>query len=268
MRARPDQIGCRWTRDRLLPATEELGGLAPTDPAERRLINAHLERCGDCRDYLESLRDALGALEMAAAEPPVDPRSPSLWPALEARIEAESRRSAAVPPSLWSRLSSRTLPPNVRTALRRTARRFEVPRDEWPTRLTHRPSAIGPGLAVAAALLIVLTAQPRIQAWRADSEVQIAAAEEPLVILVEVPSPTPPAPSRVEFLETIEPEERIEEPSVTTIGVESLARNTAPPSPAPTDEPAEPRTDSVRRYDFDLERGVPMPRGAHTGAAY
>jgi len=267
MRPRPNQIGCRWTRDRLLPPTEELGGLAPTAPGERRLIDAHLERCGDCRDHLESLRGALAALELAAADSPVDPRSPSLWPALEARIAAEARRAEAIPPSRWARLSSRALPPSLRATLRRTARRLEVPRDEWPTRLTQRPMVVGPGLAAAASLLIVLTAQPRIQAWRADSEARIAEAEAPVAIFVEEPNPAPPTPARVEFFEMMEPGE-VEEPSASTIGVESLARNTAPPSPVPTDPSAEPPSDAVRRYDFDLERGVPMPRGAHTGAAY
>jgi len=271
MRPRPDPIGCRWTRDRLLPLVDEPGGLAPSrlGSAERHLIDAHLEGCGDCRDYLESLRGALGALELAAAEPPVDPRSPSLWPALQARIAAEARRAESAPPTLWARLSSRTLSPNLRAAFERAARRLEFPRDEWPARLTQGASALGPGLAAAAALLVLLTAQTRLQAWRADSESRIAEAEAPLAIFAERPSPAPMVPARVEFFEVIEPGE-LNKPSKlgVGVGVEGLARNTASPSPIPADPSAETASDAAPRYDFDLERGVPMPRGAHAGAAY
>lgn len=242
IRPRPNQIGCRWTRDRLRRTTEERGGLAARRPAERRLIDAHLQRCDACRDYLGSLRGALEALELAAAESPVDPRSPSLWPALEARIAAEAHRSEAIESRPWSWFG-------------------------WSSR------ALSPGLAAAAGLVILLTAHPRLQAWRADSESRIASAEAPLPAPVERgrPLPTLPSTARLDFLEVIEPDD-LDEPSRSDVGVEGLARNTAPPSPNPVDRAIESAAAEdagvAPRYDFDLERGVPMPRGAHVGASY
>lgn len=232
----PNQIGCRWTRDRLRRTTEERGGLAPSRLAERHLIDAHLQRCGDCRDYLESLQSALAALESVAAEPSIDPRSPSLWPALEARIAAEGRASETASPRPWSWL-------------------------DLPARM------LSPSLAGAAALVILLTAHPRLSAWRADSESRIAAAATPLPAPVERPEP---ARARVELFKAIEPPGALDEPSRSDLGVEGLARNTAPPSPNPVDQAIESTTDAdhAPRYDFDLERGVPMPRGAHAGASY
>lgn len=269
MRPGREPIDCGWTRDRLPLLAEEEGSAAPSgvgpSPAERRLIAAHLNRCGGCRDHLGSLRGVLDVLERAAAESPVDPRSPSLWPALEARIAAAESRPSA-PPSVWARLSSRALPPELRAALERTARRLEFPRDEWPTPLTGGRLTIAPGLAAAAALLIALTVVPRLQSWRADSEAGIAAAEAPLPSLAGPPRPAA-LPDRVDLLEVVEVGEA-DESRASAIGSESLAQNTTPPSPPRADESAETPADAVRRYDFDLERGVPMPRGAHIGAAY
>jgi len=271
MRPRQEPINCGWTRDRLPLLAEKEGSAAPPpggpSPAERRRIAVHLERCGSCRDHLGSLCGALDVLERAAAESPVDPRSPSLWPALEARIAAAEAR-AADPPSVWGRLSSRALPPELRAALERTTRRLEFPRDEWPTPLTGGSPTLAAGLAAAAALLIALTVGPRLQSWRADSEARIAEAEAPLPILA---GPSRPAalPTRVDLLEVVEVGGEADESPASAVGAESLAQNTAPPSPPHAEHrSAETPDGAVRRYDFDLERGVPMPRGSQTGVAY
>lgn len=88
---------CRWVRLRLpLAAGDDLVG------PDRRWVERHLARCEECRGRLESLRAALGALQTAAAEPPVaeSPAAP-IWPELQRQIR-ESRRPA---PTRWAGLA-------------------------------------------------------------------------------------------------------------------------------------------------------------------
>lgn len=210
MKPKPEPIDCRWTRGRLASMTG-----TEAEPREDRTVAAHLARCAGCRDHLESLRGALAVLELAAAESPVDPRSPSLWPALQARI-------AAAEAEIETGRTRRTVPLAVRGA---------------------------PGLAAAAAILAAMIAGPALRSWRADSEARIAAAKTPL-----------PAPAaRVDPLEIVG-----DEPPEAAVNDDSLAQNTPRPNPRPPGRSA----DAAQRYNFDLERGVPMPRGAQTGATY
>jgi hypothetical protein len=82
---------CIWVRDRL-PLVAGGEWLGP----DRRPVERHLIGCPACRQRLDSLRDALAVLHVAAAESPADPEAPSLWPALARQIR-ESRR----PQSSW-----------------------------------------------------------------------------------------------------------------------------------------------------------------------
>ncbi len=76
---------CRWARPRLaLLAGGELAG------EDRRKAERHLIVCGECRTRLASLRESLGALQIAATSLVPSPDSPSLWPAL-ARQMREAR---------------------------------------------------------------------------------------------------------------------------------------------------------------------------------
>ncbi|WP_337176618.1 hypothetical protein [Paludisphaera sp.] len=103
MRRTPDERACDWVRDRL-PLVAAGDDPAPGDAGEaRHAVQAHLDRCDPCRARRDGLARAMDALSAAASESPVDPRAPSLWPALQARIAAESaspRRGAASRP--WS----------------------------------------------------------------------------------------------------------------------------------------------------------------------
>jgi anti-sigma factor RsiW len=84
---------CRWVHTRLpLLAGDDLVG------PERRWVERHLAGCAGCRERLESLREALGALH-AAASGPVAGETARLWPGLSREIR-ESRRPLT---SSWSR---------------------------------------------------------------------------------------------------------------------------------------------------------------------
>ena len=81
---------CRWASPRLaLLAGGELTG------EDRRRAERHLIVCGDCRARLSSLRESLGALQIAAMSTAPSPEAPSLWPAL-ARQMRESRHPEPV----------------------------------------------------------------------------------------------------------------------------------------------------------------------------
>ena len=81
---------CRWASPRLaLLAGGELTG------EDRRRAERHLIVCGDCRTRLGSLRESLGALQIAATSTVPAPDAPSLWPAL-ARQMREARHPEPV----------------------------------------------------------------------------------------------------------------------------------------------------------------------------
>ncbi len=83
---------CRRVRDRLpLLAGGDLG------VEDRREVERHLIVCLGCRGRRRSFAGALLALHAAASEPPVRPKSPSLWPALSLQIR-QSRHRPARPP--------------------------------------------------------------------------------------------------------------------------------------------------------------------------
>ena len=81
---------CRWASPRLpLLAGGELTG------EDRRKAERHLIVCGECRTRLGSLRESVGALQIAATSSVPSPEAPSLWPAL-ARQMREARHPEPV----------------------------------------------------------------------------------------------------------------------------------------------------------------------------
>jgi anti-sigma factor RsiW len=84
---------CKATRTRLpLLVGGELLGI------DRREVERHVIGCNDCRRHLESLRNALQVLQIAAQSAPVRPDAPSIWPELSRQIR-ESRRPV---PASWA----------------------------------------------------------------------------------------------------------------------------------------------------------------------
>lgn len=67
-------------------SAEALGALAGP---EREALLAHLERCGACRERLEELREAVGALAYAAPPAHLDPERSAR---IRARLLARARR--------------------------------------------------------------------------------------------------------------------------------------------------------------------------------
>src|SRR5262245_51334733 len=89
--------GCEWVRARLPlwvgvsdDPTERDGREDELSVGDRQSIERHLRVCPGCRAHENSLVQALAALA-SAADLPVLPDAPSIWPVLEARIAAGAR---------------------------------------------------------------------------------------------------------------------------------------------------------------------------------
>jgi anti-sigma factor RsiW len=160
-----DKYRCRWVRARLpLLAGDELAG------SERRRVERHLLGCSDCRQRRVVLTNALDVLHAAAAQSPVEPEAPSLWPALARQIR-ESRRPVESPG--FALLSCGGF------------------------RLGLGPALLGLSLGLGALVAIGLSVGGRPHRADARRATQVVDAQ-PIVPKVPVPTPLPktPAPSR------------------------------------------------------------------------
>jgi anti-sigma factor RsiW len=147
---------CQWVCDRLpLLAGDDLPGL------DRRRVERHLIGCPKCRHRRAALDQTLGILQTVAAESPLRPDAPSLWPALARQIR-ESRRPARVPFFGSWRL--------------------------WPRRLELWP-AVGLGLGLAVAALVALGAHRQID----DAQASIEHNARPIAPAISLTEAAPPA---------------------------------------------------------------------------
>jgi len=183
MRRTPDDTACDQVRDRLpLVAAED--DRAPGEAAdERRAVEAHLAACEPCRARRDGLARALEALQAAAAESPVEPHAPSLWPALQARIAA--RAEAPRPRKAADRPRPRKA--EVRPTPAPAARSGRTP---WTL-------ASPVGALAAAALLALSVGLPLADRAREGSAARIRAASAPLPPAAR-PLPLVVAPARPE----------------------------------------------------------------------
>ena len=186
---------CEWVRTRLPLVENDLGGEeAPVEselnPRERALIDAHLERCPDCRGQLGLLHQAIGVLIAAGREP--SETGSSLWPIVERRIrEHGSTTDTSWPGRLanrWNRLtaSRREHQPLQIVWARDTLRdaKAQMARFEPQSRRTiHMAVSLSAALLVIA-LVPILAHAPRVHAPSAIHE-----APAPIVDRAESPSP-------------------------------------------------------------------------------
>lgn len=280
MKKTPDETACDWVRHRLPLLAEGEDEPAPDAEsaparAERLAVEDHLDACGDCRDRRDRLAQALDLLGAAAAESPVEPHVPSLWPALQARIEEQAEARAR-------RAGRRRSGAAAKSPLERAASRLNGVRDDLPLQLAWigdtaredstarvrasagldrllRSLASPAGALAAAALLAIAVGLPLASRHRDQAEARIVAASDPLPILVR-PAPLDVSPILADSIE--QPDGLLgSEPVDLSDDDRILAQNTEPPlqpdgltvdvpKSRPTPSPA------VR---FDLERGTPMP---------
>lgn len=286
----PDDKACAWVRDRLpmlaemdadflTPGPEAEAALAPED---RRAVEAHLAGCRACRARRESQARAFDVLSTVAVEPPIGLEAPSLWPALQARIQAaEARkrnplnhaasRAASVLDELplqlvWTEDTAREeLPERLR-------RWFDPQRAAVACDRLLQPAAGLAGALAAAALLATVVGYSLAQASRDEHEARIAAASAPLRVSAPVQAESVPlivTPSRAEAIEVLASSGPGD---LAVLDARSLARNTLPPLREPdgrgvdVDQAARPAPAPLpTAVRFDLDRGVPMPPDARVG---
>ena len=121
------------------------------------------------------------------------------------------------------------------------------------------------GLGATAALGAFVVAASLLHRSEIEAGARIAGASAPIPIeLQAVPLVLTPARPRVEApLARESAEARYQEPESSSTEPEALAQNTAPLQPPPSSSPAPAaKPTAARVYDYDLERGIPMPPDA------
>lgn len=267
--------------------TERDGDLSRDD---RLSIEDHLDACGDCRRRRSALVRSMSLLSAAATESPIEPHAPSLWQGVAARIEA----AEASQPSIWSRVSRALLPASTRTVADRAIGRLDRIRGGLPLQLAWMRDSIGhdlpdllrtaldrdarssvrlgdrifgsltspAGLGAVAAATVFVVAASLVHRSATEAEARIAAESRPIPIELQA-VPLVIAPARAEAASAGESRSQDSESSPST-EPEALAQVSTPSSPASGSAPTSNASKSaaVRRYDHDLEYGIPMPPDA------
>jgi hypothetical protein len=175
-----------WVGDRA-DRTERNGEEGDLSVADHQAIERHLEDCAPCRRHRTTLDQALGALAIAAAQMPVEPQAPSLWPALERRIATHDARMS----SRWLRAAGRFTDRWSRAwgviqgerALRRAWTRDSL-REALHGRQRHGPESqrrrgLVLGLSLAGSLLVVMIEVPALRRQSVDAPSPIIAKAAP-----------------------------------------------------------------------------------------
>ncbi len=263
-----DDAGCDWVRARLplwvgdrdirADGNGEGGDLSLL---EDQRIKRHLDRCATCRSHQFDLELVLKTLAAAAADLPVEPQAPSLWPALERRIQ-DLHRPAQSPWIGLTRLITEQWARGLADFATVQPMRRAWARDSLRAIFNGRCEPLGSGqktelgwkLGFVAFLLIAVIAVPGF--WREWSSAQstIAANALPLadrgVEPQERATETQPGPTRSDDSE-------IQDEVVQA----DVARPVEPPGGAVTGS-AEPKLATPARFGYDLEHGIPMPPDA------
>jgi hypothetical protein len=258
---------CSWVRARLPlwvdkgvdeEQSEAIGDGRDLSARDSRVITQHLAECAACREDRLDLEQALGVLAVAAAQLPVIPEAPSLWPALERRIAnpkasdgghgPQGMDMAVRPLGCWSELDGDR---PIRRAWTRdtirelfTSNRLHGPKSKRTTDLIWR-------LSIAATIAIGVIQFQILQRQSADAEATIAAnrtsLEEPIAPLTTSEEPVPELVDR----------------EINEVPPNQLA---AADPPRPSERPAAavetvpvPKSSPPTRLGFDLDHGTPMP---------
>ena len=264
---------CDWIRVRLplwvgdsADQAERNGEEGDLSAADRQAIERHLGDCASCQRYRTTLDQAMGALAIAAAQMPVEPQAPSLWPALERRIANHNARMS----SRWLRAAGRLADPwsrawgvlNGERALRQAWTRDSV-REALRGRQrqgseSKRIPGLVLGISVAASLLIAIVEVPALHRQWVDAQSTIVANAAPLA-----DPDVSPLPPDEEPLETSDPDEVNDVAANPLVQTEPARTSETPVAgldgvSAPKPSPASP----PRRFGYDLEHGTPMPPDA------
>jgi len=261
-----DDVGCDWVRARLplwvgdhdirADGSGEGGDLSLL---EHRRIERHLDHCATCPGHRSDLERALATLAVTAADLPVEPQVPSLWPALKDRIEdfhqpvpSPAIRLACAFTDLWARgLTDFTTNKAVRRAWARDSLEALFTRRENGRVGSKRGMGLVLGLGLIASLLITVVAVPGL--WREWANAQSTIAANALPLADRGDSPTERA------LES-EPDLGRSDDSKTQdeVAQADVARPVEPAGGGVASS-TEPKAAAPARYGYDLEHGIPMP---------
>jgi len=229
---------------------------------ERQRIERHLDQCAACCRYQSDLEGAMGALVAAAAELPVEPQAPSLWPALYRRIQDFHQPV----PSRWTRLARTVAESWVRKLsdfaadqpMRRAWAR-DCLRAIFPSRQENwigLNQSVGRvlGLGIVASVLIAMTVIPGV--WREWKTAQytINTNTSPLVDHGAAP--------RERVLELPSEPSRLDDREKQDELAQSDVARPVEPSAGVVNSTPEPKPATHARYGYDLEHGIPMPPDA------
>ncbi len=264
-----NDAGCDWVRARLPlwlgdrgVRTDGNGEGGDLSSLEHQRIERHMDHCDMCCRHRSELERALAILAVAAADLPVEPQAFSLWPDLKRRIE-EFHQPA---PSRWARvalaftdrwrcgLTGVTTDQPVRRAWdRNRLQAIFTSRADRPIGSNHRVGLLL-GLGLIASVLIAVIAVPGF--WRewANAQSTITANALPPADRGSPPGERAiepqPDPSRWDDVET-----------QNEVVQADAARPVELPGSGVTSS-TEPKPAAPARFDYDLERGIPMPPDA------
>ncbi len=264
-----NDAGCDWVRARLalwmgdrVERTDGNGEGGDLNVREHQRIERHLDHCATCCRHRSDLERALAILTVAAADLPVEPQAPSLWPDLKRRIE-EFHQPA---PSRWAR-AAHAVTNQWRRGLTGLAT-GELVRRAWDRdRLQavftsradrrigwHQRVEVVLGLGLIASVLVAVIAVPGLWRQWANAQSTITANALPLADRDAPPGEhaiePQPEPSRSDDTKT---QDEVVQTDVT--------RPVDLPGNGATSA-AEPKPTAPARFGYDLEHGIPMPPDA------
>jgi hypothetical protein len=286
---------CGWVHGWLPLLVDDGDGLARDDnnldTQDRRLIEWHLEQCSRCRRHQTELGKVISVLNLAATET-TEPRTPSLWPTLEERIQRHQEQCR----SQWLRILRATCPEGIRVTMDRLLCGYGQVRCNLPLQLAWTRDSLGDFLAKHVWPMLRSKAPSSDKAVvlsRAGLCLGLAAACMVLLLLFVTSQRRPPRfearivadrvpPPRIQLPLPELPE--ASDDDMTAVPLLAVARGAYSPPPesqaaplaaasmgqvAPTKTASTTSTTtametSAPRYDFDLEHGTPMPPDSRT----